>query len=94
LDYFEPSGHGNPAPLFLWRGAQVSDKRVVGKEGAHLKLKVRAGDGVQLDVIGFWLGDRLGELPMKVDLVFAFEKNEWKGRYRQQINLKDVRAAG
>ncbi len=63
LDYFEPSGHGNPIPLFLWLGAQISDKRAVGKNDAHLKLKVGSEDGVEMDAIGFWLGDKLGHLP-------------------------------
>jgi single-stranded-DNA-specific exonuclease len=65
----------------------------VGKNNAHLKLRMRADNGSQLDAIGFWLGDRLADLPVKVDLVFAFEKDEWQGRERQQLNLKDVRAA-
>lgn len=93
LEYFEPHGHKNPTPLLLWRGAEVSEKRAVGKNNAHLKLRMRTDNGSQLDAIGFWLGDRLAQLPVKVDLVFAFEKDEWQGRERQQLNLKDVRAA-
>ncbi len=93
LEYFEPYGHGNPPPLFIWRDAQVLEKRAVGTNDAHLKLKVRADSGVQLDAIGFWLGHRLPQWPVKVDLAFAFEKDEWQGRERKQLNLKDVRAA-
>jgi single-stranded-DNA-specific exonuclease len=93
LNYFEPAGTENLTPLFLWRGAQVVERRAVGKSNAHLKLKVHAENGEPLDAIGFWLGDRLEQLPEMVDLVFAFETNEWLGRKRQQLNLKDVRAA-
>ncbi len=93
LDYFEPAGHGNVTPLFQWNGAQVVERRAVGKGNAHLKLKVRAENGEPLDAIGFWLGDRLEQLPGRVDLVFAFEENEWRGRQRRQLNLKDVRRA-
>lgn len=93
LEYFEPYGYENPAPLLLWRGAEVSEKRAVGKNNAHLKLRIRTDNGAPLDAIGFRLGDRLAQLPVKVDLVFVFEKDEWQGRERQQLNLKDVRAA-
>ena len=53
LNYFEPAGYGNLTPLFLWRSAQVVERRAVGKGNAHLKLKVRAEDSVRLDAIGF-----------------------------------------
>ncbi|MDP7544468.1 MAG: hypothetical protein QGG31_01725, partial [Anaerolineales bacterium] len=42
---------------------------------------------------GGWLGDVGDKLPEKVDLVFAFEENEWQGRQHRQLNLKDVCAA-
>lgn len=93
LKYFEPYGQGNPPPLFIWRGAEISEMRTVGKNDSHLKLKVLTDSGAKLDTIGFWLGHRLSELPTKVDLAFSFEKDEWKGRERKQLNLKDVRAA-
>ena len=93
LDYFEPAGYGNLTPLFLWCGAQVVERRAVGKGNAHLKLKVRAENREPLDAIGFWLGDVGDKLPEKVDLVFAFEENEWQGRQHRQLNLKDVCAA-
>ena len=93
LEYFEPSGNGNPTPVFVWRGAPVLGKRVVGKNGDHLKLKTRTENGLEIDVIGFWLGDRLPTLSATADLAFSFENNEWRGRKRQQLNLKDVSAS-
>jgi hypothetical protein len=65
----------------------------VGAEGIHLKLVV-TDDRITFDTIGFRLGHLLPELPMRVDILFTFESNEYNGRQSLQLNLKDVKPAG
>jgi len=95
LKLLEPFGAGNRRPTLLLRKAQVlgSPKRV-GGEGAHLKFMVDTGNGNGVDVIGFNMGDRIDDLAAgAIDLVFAFEENEFRGVRRAQIRLKDMRPA-
>ena len=41
LQKFEPTGLGNPSPVFVTRSVDVLNARAVGKDANHLKLKVR-----------------------------------------------------
>jgi single-stranded-DNA-specific exonuclease len=88
--FFEPSGTGNPQPLFMWRGARILSKRQVGQDDKHLKLKFECGRHSGLDAIGFGLGDRYANLDNKADLVFTLEFNEWNGQRNEQLNVKDI----
>ncbi|MFC1499913.1 single-stranded-DNA-specific exonuclease RecJ [Candidatus Zixiibacteriota bacterium] len=95
LKLLEPFGFGNRRPTFMLRKARVlgSPKRV-GGEGAHLKFMVDIQSGNGIDVIGFNMGDRIGDLEAgTIDLVFAFEENEFRGVRRAQIRMKDMRPA-
>jgi single-stranded-DNA-specific exonuclease len=93
LDAFQPTGYGNPEAVFVSRDVRVTQARAVGSEGRHLKLVVTDGY-VTFDAIGFRLGHLQAELPLKVDLLYTFETNEYNGRTNLQLNLRDVKAAG
>jgi single-stranded-DNA-specific exonuclease len=93
LDHLQPTGYGNPEAVFVTRNVRVTNSRTVGSEGKHLKLIVTDGH-VTFDAIGFRLGHLQSELPLKVDLMYTFESNEYNGRTSLQLNLKDVKAAG
>jgi single-stranded-DNA-specific exonuclease len=92
LDRFEPTGEGNPRPVFMAEGLQVIEARTVGSDGAHLKLTL-AGDRQLIEAIAFRQGDRLPELSDRVDVVFHFERNEYMNRVTQQMNVLDLRPA-
>lgn len=95
LKMMEPFGAGNLRPTLMLRRARVlGSPRRVGADGAHLKFMVDSVGENGIDVIGFNLGDRIGDLAGGlVDLVFAFEENEFRGVRRAQIRMKDVRPA-
>ena len=93
LDYLQPTGYGNPEPVFVSRNAQVKSSRTVGQEGKHLKLTLSDGH-VTFDAIGFRLGHLLSGLPPRVDVMYTFEANEFNGRTSLQLNLKDLKPAG
>ena len=93
LDYLQPTGYGNPEAIFVSRDVRVTKNRTVGAEAKHLKLVVTDGR-VTFDAIGFRLGQLQPDLPLRVDLLYTFESNEYNGRTSLQLNLKDVRPAG
>jgi single-stranded-DNA-specific exonuclease len=93
LEYLQPTGYGNPEAVFVSRDARVTNSRTVGAESKHLKLVVTDGR-VTFDAIGFRLGHLQPDLPLRVDLLYTFESNEFNGRTSLQLNLKDVKPAG
>ncbi len=94
LELFEPTGYGNPDPVFVSRDVKVKASRTVGAEGKHLKLMLDNEHGATFDAIGFRIGNLQASLPPRLDLMYTLEVNEYNGRTSLQLNLKDVKAAG
>ncbi|RLD03655.1 MAG: single-stranded-DNA-specific exonuclease RecJ, partial [Chloroflexi bacterium] len=90
LNYLEPTGYGNPRPVFVSRNVKVKSSRAVGKDKSHLKLTVTDGKAT-LDAIAFRLGHLKPDLPARIDLLYTFEVNEWQGRKSLQLNVKDIK---
>lgn len=97
LDEFAPYGEANPRPQFVMRGIHLAEMRAVGKEGDHAKCTFEC-EGDWLDGIGFGLAEQFksagfsqGQL---VDVIGEIEENEFRGRRRLQVNIKDMEAAG
>jgi len=83
--HLEPTGTGNPGPVFGVRGARFRDRARVGN--GHLKGALEQ-QGQRLSAIGFGWADRvpwLGEGP--VDAAFRLESNEWNGTTTLQARL-------
>jgi len=93
LKRLEPFGARNRRPVFLTRNARLAaGARRVGSDGCHLKMQVKSENGRPIDAIGFNLGERIDETERgEVDLVFAFEENEFRGITRPQLRLRDLR---
>lgn len=90
---FEPTGLGNPAPLFATRGVSVADARLVGRESTHLKL-VLEESGTKLEAIAFGLGGIYQSLSSatKIDIAYALEENTWNGNTILQLKIKALKA--
>lgn len=91
LGYLGPHGKGNPAPLFVLRGAPVRGRaRIVGRD--HLKLALDGENG-GMDAIGFGLARRVApeEVGTRADVAFRLEMNEYRGRRSLQARLLDLR---
>jgi single-stranded-DNA-specific exonuclease len=93
LDYLQPTGYGNPEPVFVSRDVQVKASRTVGSDGKHIKMTLTDGR-ITYDAIGFRLGHLQQNMPKRVDVMYTFESNEFNGRTSLQLNLKDVKVAG
>jgi single-stranded-DNA-specific exonuclease len=90
LAQLEPCGHGNPAPILAANGVRILQRRVVGKDGGHLKLTLRDGQSYR-DAIAFRQGEKHDRLPEIVDVAFRPEWNDYMGARSIQLNVVDIR---
>lgn len=92
LERLAPFGEGNPAPVFMLRGLCLSNFKKVGSDGKHLKAWF-ARDGINLETIGFGLGNLAGKLDYQkvYDIAVNLESNEYNGFETAQLSLVDVR---
>lgn len=98
---FAPFGFGNPEPVFLTRNLEVVDAHSVGASSQHLKLRITCpvpassvgGSRVTFDAIGFSLGSKFSSLSpeKRIDLVYNLVVDEWNGKKRLQLKIKDLR---
>lgn len=85
----EPFGVGNPDPVFLFKQVRVVEKRLLGANQDHLKLKV--GDSM-VDTIAFKKGEydskiKVGDL---IDFTANLSLNIWNGYTSPQLVVKDI----
>ena len=96
LDYLEmlqPTGQGNPDPVFCSRNLKTTQARAVGADKGTLKLTVTDGN-IFFDAIAFRMGNLVETLPKKIDLAYQFETNVFNGRTTLQLQVKDLKASG
>lgn len=87
---FEPSGLGNPTPVFVTKNVYLKETKVIGKDGTHLKIKL--GKDKIFDAIGFGMAEKSKfKNGSTVDIVYALDENVWNGRKSIQLKLKDMR---
>ncbi len=89
LQALQPTGVGNPEPVFLLHDGQVQDMRPVGREGAHLKCSLFQ-DGTLRSAIAFQMGRMAAAIPRRADVLFSPELNEWNGTVSVQCNIKAI----
>lgn len=84
LDMFQPTGFGNPSPVFLAE-VNVRAPQSVGKTGAHLRMTLEEA-GVRRPGIGFGLGKLKGEGPRRA--LYAPGFNAYRGAVALQCEVK------
>lgn len=91
IEAFEPTGTGNPTPVFASYGVEIKAVRPVGREGKHLKLVLNQ-DGRTFDAIAFGMGEHLPDLKLgkKIDVAYSLEENIWNGSSSLQLKIKDI----
>lgn len=91
IERFSPFGSGNKRPIFYTEKVSVSTyPYIVGKN--HLKLKV-IKDGVELDLIGYNLGDHLTSIKKNssIDIAYSVEINTFFKKKTIQGKLLDIK---
>lgn len=90
LEGLQPTGYGNPEPVFLLEDANIAQARQIGKEGEHLKVIFAQGDQL-CEGIAFRQGNLISSLPDKVQAIFAPQLNEFLGKVTPQCLVKGIR---
>jgi single-stranded-DNA-specific exonuclease len=92
LEWLQPTGMGNPAPIFMSSRLKVTRQKAIGADGSHLKLAVTDGK-ITYDAVAFRQGYWIAQLPALIDIMYTFELNEFNGQVSLQLNVKDIRAS-
>ena len=92
LDLLQPTGYGNPNPVFLTRDAHLQQAVRVGKTRDHLKVMLLEGQTIR-DGIAFGKGDLADEGLERVDVLFTPERNEFRGRVTPQLMVEALTPA-
>ena len=87
MERLQPTGWGNPSPVFLTR-ALIDSAKTVGKDGAHLQVQLEQ-NGARLQGVCFGQGALAGEIAgSERELLYAPSINEWRGRVSVQCEIK------
>jgi single-stranded-DNA-specific exonuclease len=92
-----PFGQGNPEPTFLSRGVEVVERRTMGEDGQHLRLKLgdkqRDGGRVTWPAVAFGLGKADVREGQRLDVVYSLAADRG-GHGGLELRVKDVAPAG
>lgn len=91
LDRLQPTGFGNPAPVFLSRGNFQSLRRC-GRDGAHLQFSF-AGAHASLSGVYFRAGALADALCGEYDVAYTLSMNKYRGRRLPQMQVKALKPA-
>ena len=91
LARLEPYGHGNAEPLWVTRRVRAVDARLIGRERQHLKLKLSDGQTVA-DALWWRQADQLARFEARpwVDVAYTLSADEYQGRQRVQVIVKEI----
>lgn len=96
LERLAPFGMGNPRPVLMAQDVTLPiPPAVVGKNGDHIKLKIKGEKNV-IETIGFNMGSLIAEFDFDsnhFDVAFSVSINSWKNTKSIQLKLKDIRLA-
>lgn len=93
IETLEPTGMDNPGAIFISRGVQVLRYKKIGKQDHHLRLTVSDGR-VAFDAVAFRQGHLADAMPERLDILYAYEQNNYMGRSTLQLNIRDMKPAG
>lgn len=87
----QPFGLGNSEPIFITKGVEVVNARIIGRDSKHLKLKLKQNEHI-LDSIYFGGGEMYSKFvsDSKIDVVYSVEENIWNGFKNIQLKIKDI----
>ncbi|MCI1841604.1 single-stranded-DNA-specific exonuclease RecJ [Lactococcus cremoris] len=89
-----PFGMDNPKPRFLVEDYKVIQSRSMGKDNAHLKLKIQE-EKQQIDAVYFQHGSEELEFEQaETKLVVTLSSNSWNGNTSLQLMIEDADSIG
>ncbi|MBT9154276.1 MAG: Single-stranded-DNA-specific exonuclease RecJ [Firmicutes bacterium] len=93
VELLAPFGIGNPEPVFASRQLTLTDKRLVGKAGEHLRIMWASAQGVTGAGIMFRAAERFGDLAAgdRLDITFRLSREEFRGQVQVSFQLRDFK---
>lgn len=93
LNILKPFGMKNPKPKFLYKEANVVNKKLVGKKNSHLKMLL-SKNKFTIDAIGFNFSDynKIIKINQKINLIIQLDVNEYMDMKNPQFIIKDIKA--
>ena len=89
LDKLQPTGFGNPNPLFLTT-AEVESARAVGRDLSHLQMML-SQKGMVIKGICFGKGDMADDMPGTLrEILYTPSLNEWRSQISVQLEVKEI----
>ncbi|MGF3114022.1 single-stranded-DNA-specific exonuclease RecJ [Facklamia sp. P12937] len=92
-----PFGMHNPKPIVLFKDLKMIEKRVIGANKQHVKMKFnQSGTANSLAAIAFSMADDFEDcqLGIQLDMVGELSINEWKQQKECQLIVKDFNLEG
>ena len=90
LSLLEPTGCGNPPPVFLLESASVQSMRRVGRNLSHLQMTLLSGRTL-LKAIAFSMGDAADAPCPAVDVLYRPVLNEFRGNISVEAQVTALR---
>jgi single-stranded-DNA-specific exonuclease len=103
MSLLEPTGMENPFPLIISQDVTVYGIRSMGKDKEHLRFSAKKASGkkgqdfreITYPAIAFNFGYLAESLKDgdQIDILYAFEVNEFNGNSSLQLNVRDIHKA-
>ena len=90
LELLEPTGCGNPCPVFLLSGASVQSMRRVGRDLSHLQLSLLTPENTAVRGIAFSRGEEAEKEHSDVDLLYRPVRNVFNGRVSIEAQVLEL----
>ena len=91
LELLEPTGCGNPPPVFLLSGASVRSMRAVGRNLSHLQMSLLTPENTPVKGIAFFMGEEAEKDHTGVDLLYRPVRNVFNGRVSIEAQVSALR---
>ena len=89
LSKLEPFGASNPNPVFVMRNLKLKEKRLIGENKDHLRLKVQAANE-EFTCLWWSKGDISLVNGDTLDIAFHPQINEYNGNISVQLIIDDI----
>lgn len=92
LELLQPTGMGNPAPVFVSRAVEVDGMRLMGKDNTHIGFNIRNCSISRAVAFNqaHWFEKWKEEKP-RFDIAYTIDINHYMGKDTQQLNIRDMR---
>ncbi len=93
LEKLEPTGNGNPRPLFAQKDVQILSQTPIGENGKYRRMEVRDTGGARITALYFGDADMLDGILKErgsVSMTYYPQINRYRGRESLQIVVCDL----